>query len=881
VYPRRRRRTSAEGQGSLTDRCGSVTALDRPTVNLVPHTHWDREWYLPFQSFRLRLVRLIDRVLDLLEADERFVFTLDGQLQTVDDYLEIRPEQEERLRRHVELGRLAIGPWQVLMDEFLVSGETIWRNLERGLARADELGGAMRVGYLPDMFGHVAQMPQILRAFELDNAVVWRGVPAAVDRHVFDWTGIDGSTVRAEYLPSGYGNAAYLLAVPDRLDDAVEGLVEAMRPFFGDDPVLAMYGTDHQEPLPELVEVVERANANGRVRIELVTLGQAVGTVPGTVPETGSSWTGEMRSGARANVLMNVTSARMDIKAAASRAERALERYAEPFAALHGASWPGEFLDLAWRRVIENSAHDSVCGCSADPVSAQVLVRYAEVEALARDLADEALEPARAWTPGNAALVVNPSPFERADLVEIELPVPEEWDGVSLELPDGTLAPTQELSRNVPLLHRVELTGREIPALLDRRLHGRELFGRWLNGFAVEAGPRLIVDVDVVQDPLALDVATLRSEIDVAAAAQPDEQWEVLFRSRPRRRLAALVAGPALGWTSARPVEGPTDLTDPVRVIGGRLDNGLASFDVAELEQRARIVRGFDVGDSYNYAPRANDRLVDTPEATHVETLADGPLRGALAVRRTYAWPPDHEVVVETVVELRAGEPFVRLRVSFDNQADDQRVRVHVPVPRAADRSFAEGQYAVVERGLTAEGGYGEVPLPTFPASSFVAAGGLAVLLEHVSEYELLDGELALTVLRSTGFISRNTNPYREDPAGPELPIPDAQMRGPQSFSFGLFSYEGERPGIDVLEQAERYRLPFVALPGSGGPDELASGRGLEVEGAVLTALRRVDGGLEARVVNETPEPVTAFVEGVTVDLRPWEIRAVRVPTSR
>jgi mannosylglycerate hydrolase len=588
-----------------------------------------------------------------------------------------------------------------------------------------------------------------------------------------------------------------------------------------------------------------------------------------------------MRSGARANVLMNVTSARMDIKAAASRAERALERYAEPFAALHGVSWPGEFLELAWRRVIENSAHDSVCGCSADPVSAQVLVRYAEAEALARDLAGEALEPARARTPGSAALVANPSPFERADLVEIELPVPEEWDAVSLELPDGSLAPTQELSRNVPLMHRVELTGSEIPALLDRRLHGRELFGRWLNGFAVEPGPRLLVDVDVVQDPLALDVPALRTEIDVAAAAQPDERWEVLFRSRPRRRLAAAVTAPPLGWIGARPVEGPTKPADPVRVIGGRLDNGLASFDVAELEQRARIVRGFDVGDSYNYAPPADDRLVDAPAEVHVETLADGPLLGAFSVRRAYAWHPDNEVVVETVVVLRAGEPFVRVRISFDNQADDQRVRVHVPLPRAADRSFAEGQYAVVERGLTAEGGYGEVPLPTFPASSFVAAGGLAVLLEQVSEYELLDGELALTVLRSTGFISRNTNPYREDPAGPEIAIPDAQMRGVRSFSFALYPYEGERPGIDVLEQAERYRLPFVALAGSGEPGELESGRGPEVERAVLTALRRVEGGLEARVVNETPEAVTASVAGAAVELRPWEIRAVRVPTSR
>jgi mannosylglycerate hydrolase len=168
--------------------------VPQPTVYLVPHTHWDREWYLPFQRFRVRLVELIDRVLDTMERDERFVFTLDGQLATVDDYLEVRPDAEPRIADFVRAGRLAIGPWQILMDEFLVSGETIVRNLEAGLRRGEELGGAMAIGYLPDMFGHVAQMPQILRRAGIEHAVVWRGVPAAIATHAFEWAAPDGSS---------------------------------------------------------------------------------------------------------------------------------------------------------------------------------------------------------------------------------------------------------------------------------------------------------------------------------------------------------------------------------------------------------------------------------------------------------------------------------------------------------------------------------------------------------------------------------------------------------------------------------------------------------------------------------------------------------------
>jgi alpha-mannosidase len=329
----------------------------RPTtIHLVPHTHWDREWYRPFQSFRMQLVDLVDRVLDMLESEPGFAFTLDGQLATIDDYLEIRPQQAERLRGHVRSGRLAIGPWQILMDEFLVSGETLVRNLERGWARADDFGGPMRVGYLPDMFGHVAQMPQLLRRAGLADAVVWRGVPAAVDRHAFRWESPDGSWVRAEYLPSGYGNAAYLFAVPDRLDAAAHRFVEWARPWFGDDPVLAMYGTDHTAPVPDLAALVSRLNeVQDASDMRIATLAQYIGSAPALTPED-PCWRGEMRSGARANVLMGVASARIDIKQAAGRAETLLERYAEPLSAIHVAAdaWPDEFLRLAWGKVIEN-----------------------------------------------------------------------------------------------------------------------------------------------------------------------------------------------------------------------------------------------------------------------------------------------------------------------------------------------------------------------------------------------------------------------------------------------------------------------------------------------------------------------------------------------
>ena len=246
------------------DRRRGVGVTEPTIIHLVPHTHWDREWYEPFQTFRMRLVDLIDLLLERMDADPRLRFTLDGQAATVDDYLEVRPEAEPLIRRLIAERRLAIGPWQILMDEFLVSGETIVRNLELGWARAEDLGGAMRVGYLPDMFGHIAQMPQILQRAGIDRAVVWRGVPMEIDRDTFRWRAPDGSEVIAEYLVGGYGNGAYLFDVPDRFSSKLAGYRVANAGFYGERSLLAMYGTDHAVPSARLADLVDEVNAERR-----------------------------------------------------------------------------------------------------------------------------------------------------------------------------------------------------------------------------------------------------------------------------------------------------------------------------------------------------------------------------------------------------------------------------------------------------------------------------------------------------------------------------------------------------------------------------------------------------------------------------------------
>lgn len=474
---------------------------ERLSIILVPHTHWDREWYQTFQQFRIRLVRTIDKLLDILDRDPKFnYFMLDGQTIVLEDYLEVRPDQEERLKKYTRSGRILVGPWYLQPDEFLVSGESLVRNLQIGLRQAAEYGEPMRVGYVPDCFGHVAQLPQILRGFGIDNAVFWRGVGDEAHKSEFYWAAPDGTQVLVIHLAgtTGYSNASIMPLNPEEFVTRVEILTAPLLPKATTNTLLFMNGSDHLEPqdgLPETIEAADKLLAhinpehakiltrlghleqNGQVshfdniNVRIGTLPQYIEAVrqqiertPGTPLQT---LTGEMRSSQYSHLLPAVLSTRMWIKQQNSATEHLLERWVEPLTAWAwklDAPYPKGLVKLAWKYLLQNHPHDSICGCSIDQVHRENSVRFAQSQQISESIVTQAIQYLVSATDTRASFhakgnrshtdhealpiaVFNPAPGPRTEAVQMVAQLPGTLNNAVIVDEQGTHMPHHVVNR--------------------------------------------------------------------------------------------------------------------------------------------------------------------------------------------------------------------------------------------------------------------------------------------------------------------------------------------------------------------------------------------------------------------------------------------------
>ena len=453
----------------------------------VVHTHWDREWYQPFQQMRARLVAMADRMIPQVESGAIPFFHFDGQTIVLDDYLEIRPEMAPRLKALIRAGKIQIGPWYVLADSFLVSGESLIRNLEIGIAAACKFGRPLDVGYLPDQFGHIAQLPQILAGFGFRTATLWRGVDSAITRNRFVWEAPDGSSVLTAYMPNGYSNGANLpLDAVENFLTRMNAIADRERGYAVDAPILVMNGTDHAPPDPRLSARIREARETSAMTFELGTLEEFVNRLAALPLDGTPTHRGELRSPFRAHLLPGVTSARNWIKQRDFQNCYALERLADPLAALANARGAGSGLDawleMAWRTELQNHPHDSICGCSVDQVHDDMRYRFDQAAMLAENVVRRAssaiFESERQRNSGVA--VFNPT-FARRALVQGEVELPDPSARYVAESAEGRSAVTVDVAR-AERSAEVEMPASELKPTVAALSHPT-LLGRTINRY--------------------------------------------------------------------------------------------------------------------------------------------------------------------------------------------------------------------------------------------------------------------------------------------------------------------------------------------------------------------------------------------------------------
>ncbi|MDI9549150.1 MAG: glycoside hydrolase family 38, partial [Chloroflexota bacterium] len=370
-------------------------------AHYVLSTHWDREWYQSFQNFRFQLVRLLDRVVDGLE-DGRLhgPFQTDGQAIILEDYLEIRPDRRSKLEELAQAGRMVIGPWYVLPDEFLVSGESLVRNLRLGRNIARDYGvEPSNAGFVCDLFGHNSQMPQIFAGFGINAGLIWRGINHLQSRHV-RWRSPDGTELLAYRFPvGGYCDFAFQVrhareydstTTPARVAEDLRAYLRHEAEHTEVDPILLFDGGDHEEWDQQVyAAMLDYAGKEDEFEIVHTSLDAYLAEAMPQANRVGAVVEGELREPGtllydQQWVIPGVLSSRVWIKQLNALCETLLCAWAEPTTAwAHlqlGHEVPQGFLDTAWKWLLQNHPHDSICGCSIDVVHEDMKYRFSQTK---------------------------------------------------------------------------------------------------------------------------------------------------------------------------------------------------------------------------------------------------------------------------------------------------------------------------------------------------------------------------------------------------------------------------------------------------------------------------------------------------------------------
>ena len=346
------------------------------------HTHWDREWYREYEIFRMRLLRVFDNVLHLLDNNRIPCFYFDGQIAALEDYLEMRPEKLDLIKSLIFSKKLFIGPFYCLVDEFLTDRTCFAKNLEIGMSKAIELGCTDFVGYLADTFGHSANVVDVMMDFGIDKAMVWRGCGDFPSE--FKWCGMDTVNLIRGYFQDIFAQDITVEKKAEFIKKELDKIAEK-----SGEILLMPIGADHLGVPEDIQDQIISVNELLKNDYEIV-LGSPFDYFKAVENRFEKfKFDDELRDNSKTFTLQGCYSSRLDLKRQNTECSHLLDLASRYIRFTKLEDKYDNLLKHAYKMLLQNQAHDSICGCSTDDVHSENLSRYKKIKQIAHTIIDE------------------------------------------------------------------------------------------------------------------------------------------------------------------------------------------------------------------------------------------------------------------------------------------------------------------------------------------------------------------------------------------------------------------------------------------------------------------------------------------------------------
>ena len=822
--------------------------------HFISNTHWDREWKFSAQRTRHMLVSAIDMLLDIFEKEPDYKhFHLDSQTLPLQDYLEIRPEKKELLKKYISEGRLAVGPWFCLPDEFCVGGESLVRNLLLGHKIANEFGRVSKTGYSPFGWGQISQMPQLYHGFGIDFASFYRGLNTYMaPKSEFYWEGADGTVIHASRLGHrprynmwyimqrpvfygkrdgdnrrvswGAGDGIFRFADPERCEYEYQyshRKYEYHDEYIDEKTTQALEEQDdewttqhrfwsngHDSSIPDMREakLIKDSDAvYDNVEVFHSSVYDFEQSVIKEFDENSPRLKGEMRypytKGSVSAIFGWILSARTAVKQDNFETERLLTYYAEPmavFASLIGAVYPQEFIDKSYNYMLQNHGHDSIGACGRDVVYKDVNYRFRQSREISTCILERALMDISGdidfmgWDKNDMALVLfNPAPFKRSLTVPCEIEIPLEWECDSFDIvdADGNVCPVQKIASINPMY-------------------------------------QIVQDLADAVDVLPVSRHTIR----ISVSDIPPMGYKTL-KVVPKYNTRATTPKNMLHGAQTMENEYLTVKINP---------NGTLKVTEKETGKVYDNIGYFrDTGENgspwEHKAPELDETYTTLNERAVVSLVYSGELETRYRIVLDWAIPEDVSdggkkrsarlapYKIEMLVTLKKGARWVEFETNINNTVPNHYLQAAFPTNVDAEFVYAQGQFDVVKRPIEKPDYslYDEIPMTEHPMNSFVDIcndnEGAALLNTGLKAYESDDDHehtMYLSLLRSFElriYVTPEEQNYARIEDG-------SQSFGKHSFRYAFMPHKGDWEAAGVWKAAGDFNMEI--LIGQTAPTE-------------------------------------------------------------